>query len=192
MNDPALYERLMAKVRKDASGCWLWTGPYHAEKPYPAHRYGYLSIWDRVAKVSRHYTTHRAMWIALHGKPAAGLCVCHRCDVPLCINPEHLFLGTHKENMADSRQKQRHYYASRTHCKNGHPLAGDNIYVIGPGYRKCKTCMRVRQRIAAGWSPEQATTLPLVAHGYRPVKGKHSRKLVPKSRNEHSRAYEKL
>ncbi len=48
---------------------------------------------------------HRVAWIARHGAIAEGLCVCHHCDVRNCINPDHLFLATHKGNMVDLKKK---------------------------------------------------------------------------------------
>lgn len=148
MHDQRLYERLKARIRIDDSGCWLWTGGYWKNRKWAANRYGYISTY-RDGK-SRTVGTHRAMWIALHGPLTPAQCVCHKCDVPLCINPDHLWIGTLKENIQDSKRKGRHFLSAKTHCKRGHPLSGENLYVnVNSGnMRHCKQCCRERHRRA--------------------------------------------
>lgn len=94
-------ERLMNKVHKDESGCWLWTG---AKKTCRrgTHRYGWLTL------KGKQMNAHRAMWILTKGEISNGILVCHKCDVPSCVNPDHLFLGTTADNMQDMRNKGRH------------------------------------------------------------------------------------
>lgn len=91
--------RFMAKVFKKNNGCWIWqAGIRKADKKY---RYGQFSLngypeW-----------AHRASWILHYGLIPKGLLVCHTCDVSLCVNPDHLFLGTQSDNMQDMLQKER-------------------------------------------------------------------------------------
>jgi hypothetical protein len=73
------------------TGCWLWIG-----FTLPA---GYGKFGDMLA--------HRAAWEMFVGLIPEGLFVLHRCDTPSCVNPGHLFLGTHLQNMADMRAKDR-------------------------------------------------------------------------------------
>jgi hypothetical protein len=74
---------------------------------------------------------------------------CHRCDVSLCVNPDHLFAGTRAVNMQDARAKGRLVgYGKREFCKQGHPLSGDNVRVDPKsGKRSCRICKRRWGRI---------------------------------------------
>lgn len=84
------WDRVAA--RDPLSGCRLWTGPISTDG------YG-------MASAGR---AHRVAWQLTNGQIPAGMLVCHRCDVPLCVNPDHLFLGTAKENTQDMMRKGRH------------------------------------------------------------------------------------
>jgi HNH endonuclease len=89
-----LTERFWPKVRK-TDGCWLWTS-YTNE-----HGYGLICI-------RRHkFYAHRVSWELDRGPIPYGIRVLHRCDVPACVRPEHLFLGTQPDNLADMRAKGR-------------------------------------------------------------------------------------
>lgn len=86
--------RFWSKVTR-SSGCWLWRG-------YRKSLYGSIMFKRRAigAHVFSYMLAH-----ALDAPPA--LLVLHTCDTPLCVNPQHLFLGTHKDNYEDMRQKGR-------------------------------------------------------------------------------------
>lgn len=78
------------------SGCWLWTG-------YTDKKMGYGMIWNAGTMV----LAHRASYEIYIGKIDGGLHVLHRCDVPCCVNPNHLFLGTNIDNVNDKVKKGR-------------------------------------------------------------------------------------
>jgi hypothetical protein len=87
--------RFARYVNKDeAGGCWLWTG-------YTVRGYGALGIKGRPIYA------HRISWELHRGQIADGSCVLHHCDVPRCVNPDHLFLGSRQDNLTDARQKGR-------------------------------------------------------------------------------------
>jgi len=86
----------MEFVEKHESGCWLWTGAHSG------FGYGVLRINHR------NVFTHRISWELHIGPIKKGQHVLHKCDVPACVNPEHLFLGTLQDNSVDMMQKLRH------------------------------------------------------------------------------------
>jgi hypothetical protein len=80
---------------KKVNKCWLWQGSVSIG--------GYASIcWNGKNRVG-----HRLIYEVYVGEIPKGMIVCHKCDVPGCINPDHLFLGTHQDNMNDAKKKGR-------------------------------------------------------------------------------------
>lgn len=134
--DRQLYERLRAWVEADVDGCWMWTGAYLSNK-HPAGQHGTATVPGRGTMGA-----HRAMWIAIYGEIPGGKHVLHHCDKPRCIHPNHLWVGTHAENMADMKSKGRHAQSAQQTCKRGHPLPLPNI----DGRRPCPECLRMHSR----------------------------------------------
>jgi len=81
-------------------GCWLWDGAV-SDKGY-----GNIKISGNVAKA------HRISYECFVGFIPTGSLVCHKCDTPLCVNPDHLFIGTSKDNSDDKINKGRDNKAS--------------------------------------------------------------------------------
>lgn len=99
---PAI-ERILSNIAKDENGCWNWTGSVRsAEKPY-----GRLTIGSRSDGTRRQIGAHQYSYMTFVGPIENGLAVCHHCDNPRCVNPEHLFLGTWKDNADDRDRKGR-------------------------------------------------------------------------------------
>ncbi len=139
-----LAERFADKWAPEPNtGCWLWTGATNG-------RYGQIHAGGRPGT---HQRAHRISWELHHGPIPAGMFVLHKCDTPACVNPDHLFLGTQQDNLSDASNKGRmkggrgrmkgwRKSTKLTHCKNGHPLSGDNVYQYPNGYTACRVCRR--------------------------------------------------
>ena len=96
------------------TGCLLWIGANDGRG------YGHMTINKKTVKA------YRVQWELVNGVIPKGVEVCHKCDTPACINPDHLFLGTHLQNMRDATSKGR-----MQHGRNGHAkLTGEKVISI--------------------------------------------------------------
>lgn len=86
----------------ETTGCWKWLGGKNSSG------YGAANLRIGNDKRKRSFQTHRMFYEKFKGKIEKGLLVCHHCDNPICVNPEHLFLGTHQDNCNDKMKKGRH------------------------------------------------------------------------------------
>lgn len=132
-NDTPL-ERFMKRVRKTES-CWLWG-------PITGHAYGVFYL--RESKKS--FVAHRWLYQQVVGPVPQGKELHHECNNKKCVNPSHLRPVTHRENCLVSENNACAKHARQTHCKHGHELTPENVYVFTRTYRQCKCCKKETER----------------------------------------------
>ena len=142
-------ERFMSRVEMVAeSGCWIWVGN--------CNNYGYGNFYHPA-----HHLANKPQFVAAHrwsidyfkGPISKSNHVCHRCDVPSCVNPDHLWVGTHQENMADLWSKGRGTKGrkfperEKQFCSYGHEYTPDNtMYAGAKKHKRCRACTLRRKR----------------------------------------------
>lgn len=135
------------------SGCWLWLGAYGFPLGVPRPR---ITVKKKIMVAAR-------VSFELHKGPIpTGLWILHTCHNTHCVNPDHLYAGTPKQNTGDMMRAGRHFSQddnnpaalaalkdrmaalnakrrARTHCKRGHALSGENLMIVPTG-RACRAC----------------------------------------------------
>ena len=102
--DQCLIDRFNSKYRKDESGCWIWTASC------AGRGYGQIKLPGQ----RRQIYAHRLSYLIHKGEDPGKKQICHTCDNPKCVNPDHLFIGTSQDNHDDMKEKKRHTYGERS------------------------------------------------------------------------------
>lgn len=116
LNLTGVKSRFWDKVRRE-SDCWIWIGGLNSKG------YGCLSVEGKIESASH------VSWELNFGPIPDGFDVLHKCDTPRCVNPDHLFLGTHTDNMQDKVKKGRHHNSIITHCPRFHEYTVENTKI---------------------------------------------------------------
>lgn len=144
--DSALPEKFWEKVYPEPNtGCWLWGAGGHIAGP---DSYGVFYPTPRQKRYA-----HRLMLSASLGRELLpGMEALHGCDVPRCVNPDHLREGTHAENMSDCKRRGRSAAIAElfSECSWGHPFDAENTlwktrWEKGVPYR-VRTCRKCNKR----------------------------------------------
>ena len=140
MYDQKIINRFNSKVDTAGPTQSHMTTACHQWTAYTLNGYGRFRVGAKMIR------SHRISYEIHRGPIPDGLCVLHECDNPTCVNPQHLFAGTHQDNADDKVAKGRHHGANKTHCKHGHEFTEETTYVWTNGNRQCKTCNAHRQK----------------------------------------------
>ena len=135
-------ERFWSRVVK-SDGCWEWTGYKDAQG------YGWIGKPGRQAGI---VAAHRYSAMLHFGMFDRRLLVCHHCDNPACVRPDHIYLGDHLSNSRDmfGRGRNRNGNDAVTACPSGHDYSPENTAIRQRGdgrtYRVCRICERAKSK----------------------------------------------
>ena len=155
----SIKERFETKYEILENGCWKWTS-----LSYKKTGYGILKVKGKKKKA------HRISYELYKGNPD-GMLVCHKCDFPPCVNPDHLFLGTYKDNANDAQHKGRRPLAV-------HPSRG----WFKKGCR-CEECVACESNHKRNYREYMKANFPdLYKERLKKAQAKYNAKRLPKSK----------
>lgn len=126
----SVVDRFLAKVKKEE--CWIWMAAKNSSGlPYGQFKFG-----------NSMKLAHRVSYELFVENIPKGMLVCHKCDNPECVNPDHLFLGNHSDNNLDCVSKKRHKSSATSKCPKGHEYDIEIRMSSGRPQRACSICRR--------------------------------------------------
>lgn len=131
---PRKLQKIFEKCKPNGE-CLEWTGNFFRKKGRPNWLYPYLYHDNKVWRGNR-----LVLFLTTKQLPKE-LCALHTCDNTKCLNPKHLYWGTHKQNLADSYARNRRKI--KTHCDKGHEITPENTYLKTRkrgAYKTCRIC----------------------------------------------------
>lgn len=136
--------RFWSHVKQGKGYCWEWQHVKNHDG------YGVFSCAGIGIKRSNGHQAHRLSWAIMRGLPPPGKMVLHKCHNRACVNPDHLYIGTQADNMADMAKAGRSFHKNKTTCKRGHAFVPETTYRYtdpnGIVHRICRICQRERVR----------------------------------------------
>lgn len=129
-----LKYRFERNVRKEEDGCWIWLLAKNED-------YGRIKI----NKIK--YQVHRvSMYLYKEFKLNSDKFILHKCKNKKCVNPDHLYIGDHYDNMRDMTVDKTHRNTRKTHCPQGHEYIHRNTLInSNSGARVCRICHREKE-----------------------------------------------
>lgn len=127
-----VLDRIFSRTIKTETGCFEWQGSLSDT--------GYARIsYQRKTRLGA-----RLVMELIHGNIPRTLQACHSCDNRKCINPDHIWIGTQKQNQQDAIRKKRYTGQAKTHCIIGHEYTIENSIFYGANKqkRRCRICMK--------------------------------------------------
>lgn len=162
-------EHFADRVERDVNtGCWLWRGHIADDG------YGHFRVWPG----PREWRAHRFSYVAHVGPIPDEMMVCHRCDTPVCVNPNHLFVGSALDNATDCKEKGR-VLAGAQNVRNRLRISAEDARAI----REMRVAGSTYPAIAAAFGCSESHVRSIVAgRAWRNAGGPSSKRSPPEKR----------